>query len=429
MLVVAVAVLASLVVVHIGPLDVTTAATVRPAAVPTDPHRQAWAWEAPEGQRVNEVVTAGAGVAVRVVDGVIAIDGTTGKERWHYRRTGSRTSGLGVSPDGRFLLVSFYSSVEDVEGVRVISLDAMTGEEAGFDEVTEGGVFRGIRMEMTNRVLLGGNPDEGLFRGYDLRSGERLWEYRKPQTCRFGDVAGKPMVGRDVVLFGLVCGPKEPRSENVTVTVTLLALDDRTGAERWSIERQVPALAQKGSGPDGDFWTSPGWNIDQFLELASDGSAVSFGWTDSETGAEDRFLADAATGDVLLDATALPTGEIVEFTKEWLVTGKGSVSDAYTITTIVTGSSRAVGEISVRGPSERWFTGELVVGFGQWFSTENACRNMVSIAPWDGAPPRRANIHFGRHDADQYCEYPELELAPGAIVAWHSDTNRIVGIA
>lgn len=274
-LVVGAAVAVATVVVPTAPVDATTASAVRAAAAPSSPTARAWDWQVPAGHQVGEVVSAGAGVVVLVADGVIALDGATGKERWHHRRTGALAGGLGASPDGGIVLVTFQSSAEDAEGTRVVALDAMTGEEIGFDEVTEGGVFGDVRLDLTKHILLGGNRDDGVFHGFDLRTGERRWEYRKPDECGWGRSADRPVVGRDVVLFGLVCGPTEPPGREVTVAVTLFALDDRTGAELWRHERAVPALANEISDSDGDIsWTQAGWNIDQFLEMADDGSTA-----------------------------------------------------------------------------------------------------------------------------------------------------------
>lgn len=178
------------------------------------------------------------------------------------------------------VMVSFLSSAEDADGTRVIALDAMTGAP-GFDDVTDGGVFGGVRLAMTDHVLLGGNRDDGHFFGRDLRTGERRWEYRKPDNCRWSTLSSDPVLGRDVVVFGLVCGPREPTGPTVSVTVSLFALDDRTGEERWRFERRVPALAME-TGDAG--WTQPGWNIDQYTKISADGAAIGAGWADSETG-------------------------------------------------------------------------------------------------------------------------------------------------
>jgi hypothetical protein len=50
-------------------------------------------------------------VIVASGDRIIAIDGSTGGERWHYRRAGARIVTLTASPDGEIVLAEFGGSL------------------------------------------------------------------------------------------------------------------------------------------------------------------------------------------------------------------------------------------------------------------------------------------------------------------------------
>ena len=57
----------------------------RPPPPETRPGSGWWWWS--ERTSIREVVAAGAGVVVATHEGIVALDGRTGQERWHYRRT------------------------------------------------------------------------------------------------------------------------------------------------------------------------------------------------------------------------------------------------------------------------------------------------------------------------------------------------------
>ena len=80
--------------VTVLPVDATTAERRDDlAAVPASVSGIGWTWEAPEDQYVLDAAAAGPGAVVRIGDGVVALDGETGEELWHHRRSGGRTGG------------------------------------------------------------------------------------------------------------------------------------------------------------------------------------------------------------------------------------------------------------------------------------------------------------------------------------------------
>lgn len=65
------------------------------------------------------------------------------------------------------------------------------------------------------------------------------------------------------------------------------------------------------------------------------------------------------------------------------------------------------------------------------FLTDNfrAKRGTVVVTPWHGERARKLEIGLGRRAVGGVLGDPDIELAPGAVVAWHSYTTRIVGIS
>lgn len=405
-------------------VDATTAQPVERPAEPADPEAENWAWKPPTGQRVLDVVDAGAGVVVRTEDRVVALDGRTGKERWHYRRPGAVTVDLAATPDGTRVMANFISSVTDAEGTRVLAFDAMTGE-VGFDEVTEGGVFGGVRLDLTKHVLIGGDLDAGKFRGFDLRTGESRWEYPKPKRCRWSLNADAPVPTKDTVLLGLVCGPLRSPRPDVEVTVTLLALDDRTGRERWRFERTVPARASKHSDGDDQIWYAPAWTVEQYLQAGVDGEVVQFGWADDETGEGATYIFDAASGNVLSDQAARPGDEVIEFSREWMLMRLREPDDAPYRLVALDGRPLGSAQPSFASPWRTEVSDRALIAVETAYG--NADGNTVELSRWDGGPARRVRIDLGRYD--KTVGEVDLLIAPGAVVLWQHGTARIVGLA
>jgi outer membrane protein assembly factor BamB len=116
-------------------------------------------WEWRGDGAVRDVRAAGAGVVVAGDDGVSALDGVTGTERWSFARAGARLTEMIVSPDGRSVVIVHTGTSSRVA---VAVLDAMTGErrwETTLDRppvplVTNAVVALGTRVE---------EPDDGAL--------------------------------------------------------------------------------------------------------------------------------------------------------------------------------------------------------------------------------------------------------------------------
>ncbi|OLF07449.1 hypothetical protein BU204_35670 [Actinophytocola xanthii] len=222
-------------------VESTTARAVRPGPVPADADTTRWVWHPPEDMTVGDlmpadgVVRGGAGVIVGVEDGVIALDGATGKERWHYRSAGGIRSELAASPDGQLVAFAMYNA--DTQGTVV--LDAMTGERVG---TVPGGM--GLYAAMTNHTVTTVDNSETTVSGDDPH-GRHHWEFTLQNDCMLLFATPNPVPSADIATVGMACGvddslrahpPAEPWP--VPVTVTLVGLDDRTGAERWRFSRE-----------------------------------------------------------------------------------------------------------------------------------------------------------------------------------------------
>ncbi|RKS06279.1 hypothetical protein DFP74_1907 [Nocardiopsis sp. Huas11] len=60
----------------------------------------AWEWEAPEESLLRNVLAGSAGAVMVLGDGVVALDGATGEELWHYRKPDASVASAATTPDG-----------------------------------------------------------------------------------------------------------------------------------------------------------------------------------------------------------------------------------------------------------------------------------------------------------------------------------------
>jgi hypothetical protein len=238
-------------------VDATTAPPPGDAPRPAVPGRVAWTWEQSGEARglqpglsagfnldsPRDVVAAGTGLAVNEGDGVVALDGVSGEERWHYRRPGARVRNVNASLSGEWVVAQFEPGTGGAPGaVWIVALDGATGE-VGLDVLAASDTLEGMRRgtggivadpgrrsrgEMltwvTDNTLV--NLDDARQRlvGYDLATGERSWEWRLPDDgCEYGVRSDDMVVGQDTMITSAACGTSDE----------LVALDDRTGDERW----------------------------------------------------------------------------------------------------------------------------------------------------------------------------------------------------
>jgi outer membrane protein assembly factor BamB len=257
------------------PVEATTAERVDPAGVPDPPGAVSWTSTWPIellNERLPdpvEVVAAGAGVVVASGDRVVALDGSTGAERWHYRRAGTRIFGLTASPDGRTVVADIDAGGEERSSGELFAFDANTGE-VRWSRPSEWGAAA------TDHVLVVARLDSSLV-GVDLGSGEELWDWAPPAGCEDNGAGHR---SPDAVLVPVVC-----RDRAGAESATLIGIDDRTGTERWRYT--APGVTGSYALSDAELTTAP------------DGRAAMYRPRDPDT---DPVLLDAATGAVLYRA-------------------------------------------------------------------------------------------------------------------------------
>jgi len=376
--------------------DATTAADTRPAPVPAAPRTRTWGWDAPEGLTVREVVPAGAGVVVSVEDGVVALDGVTGRERWHYRVAGARVALAAVTPDGDTLTLTYNVPYEGADEVHLLVLDATTGtvilDKTGSESYFYDTYSWGL---LTDQVLVSVAEQ---VRAFGPRTGARRWEYSPPAQCRRWEE--QPAVaGAGVVMVGMVCGPEKPPvqipSDPEPVTVTVVGLDERTGQQRWQHTRDGVLVAKFVPADDGSA-----------VFLQCDGFAA---------------LLNPATGATVLDAPGTDADLVIGASDEWLATTSVDTT-TYTLTR----------------PNSEPITLQLPGGFREaatatgdrvYVLLTNGDDLTVITQPWTGADRSTATVPRpgGEDKEPEEVDY-DLVPAPGAVAVFEPDGTTVTGV-
>ncbi|WP_304452330.1 hypothetical protein [Nocardiopsis sp. YSL2] len=104
---------------------------------------ETWEWELPEdeGGGITDVHSLPFGLAAELDNGVVALDGATGEEIWHYRRPDATVVSASATSDGELFALAFQQVTEESDGDEqdtreedepvmwaVVILDAVTGE-------------------------------------------------------------------------------------------------------------------------------------------------------------------------------------------------------------------------------------------------------------------------------------------------------------
>jgi outer membrane protein assembly factor BamB len=267
-------------------VDATTAAAAKVAAVPDMVSRVAWSAEV-DGP-VRNVVAAGAGVVLMVDDGVVALDGTTGRVRWTRVRHGAEAAQLDVSPDGATVLLQFRP--RDRFPIRREIIDAVTGQVRFTVDNPNEGASTAFITPVTNTSYIGANDDETEFYGYSLTDGHRLWTYRAPDDCWLKPNHTAQVAAPAGMMLPLFCG-KDWRDEGFT-EFRYVMVDATTGAVRWEHSTR---------------WDTPMSDVTVSAELAPDNRFVAVRmWSDTDlTPAAANAVLDTGTGKPL--PTATPT--------------------------------------------------------------------------------------------------------------------------
>ena len=168
----------------------------------------------------------------------------------------------------------------------IVSLDAMTGQVHETESV-EVDLGWQLSIPSTRTAMIGTVRVYGGERGIvalDLESLEERWRWQLPYGCGFDDQMGTPQLAAavDVVLTTYYCVPDETGDpETAHGEVVLLALDERTGEQRWRhavpYEKEVQVFDQAElEGVPGPSARVRGARpfLEAFVQTSADGRAV-----------------------------------------------------------------------------------------------------------------------------------------------------------
>ncbi|MFB8761579.1 outer membrane protein assembly factor BamB family protein [Nocardiopsis alba] len=212
-----------------------------------------WEWTPGEETRVRGISRGVRGPIVRLTDGFVALDGSTGEELWTYRRphdaevehrvvgNGTRARMVWESPKGeRFLTV----------------LDTATGEIVVEREHVESGDWTEIGTSWASAEVdleAGHKPQEGrrAVRALDLETAEEAWSLSlkvHEGDCFLEGVPESVILVGDVLVVPYGCG-RDDRDRDAWLVV---ALDVESGDEVWRHEREIemrgPVRVRSGVG-------------------------------------------------------------------------------------------------------------------------------------------------------------------------------------
>lgn len=218
-------------------------------------------------------------MAVRLDDGVIALDGVTGEPTWHYRREETALTAAYTTLDTERIALTFDK--EQAEDHRTIDprmedllvLDTATGEIIAEQEIEEASRNRIVNEPVTGpRGAIQDLPASGIYQltddartelmagkfiAHSLTDGNALWQnetafnYVHEDDSIKGTYAGQTTVSGNTI----VSGRSTVNSENDRAwTYEIVALDADTGGLRW--EDSWP-IGDGGDYPDPTFTLGP----------------------------------------------------------------------------------------------------------------------------------------------------------------------------
>ena len=389
------------------------------AAVPGSVSEVAWEWTAEGYSGDLEVTPLPRGVLVRTSQGVVALDGVTGEERWSFTVEDEDVRALtDVSSTGERVHVMYPKEAPDeedeaagdeefpphVEWRRVV-LDGVSGEIVGdFEEMAspdtdKPGPFEGVAGDGAVFYLEGSDLLSGAMLSEE--DGSELWRTEDLFTCEGSKVhrVDRPVVFPEAVVVRSGCG---------SLDAELIALDPEDGSVLWHLEGEEAAFliselrSVRGAGELLPVYHDQGpmYQDEQFSE---------------------RYVLDPVTGEVVGDATGLEE------------------EDRYLVRTLEDGF--LVSPIPVPGESIsyelRRFDGQTLATEERAVATESASSYVlaledavvklepedpetpVNVTPWGGGDSQRIDLPSPVEAALYFhARQPEgqFEAVPGAVV-------------
>lgn len=239
-----------------------------PAEHPTSVHEHGWSWSPPGDVDVIDLVRGTHGPVAVLADGLVALDGTTGRELWTYREMGVSAPdpdvfagpGWGVLGEHAYFL---RPPGPDAPG-GFLALDTATGEivwerDVAAEETVDGWNAYSPLVQLHSPDTGPEGGDHGVVLARSPRDGTDLWEFQAPWLTESCTLQGTPLLhsarNSGQVLVAHACAnetelaelslgdPSEDplvfagRAESLTLHVT--ALDPRTGHVLWSERRPI----------------------------------------------------------------------------------------------------------------------------------------------------------------------------------------------
>ncbi|MPQ97352.1 PQQ-binding-like beta-propeller repeat protein [Modestobacter sp. I12A-02628] len=424
----------------------TTAAGVDPAPVPATVASLAWTRSAQAGQAPRAVVAAGAGIVLTTVDGVTALDGVTGAQRWTYRRPGAVVVGSTAASDGGHVFLRLrpgdvlqpHHSYAD----QLVVLDAVTGSVRWqADADGRAGRWGSGPIDDTTPYLAVDDvlvrTGDGVLAGLDWDTGDQVWQWAPPPGCRryqrLSDGYWAAGTGNTVVLT-LVCRAGSDER------VRLVALDATDGSSRWSAD-QPPGVPLRNEIEQRTavaltselvvLVLDPTRDLDP-LAAVPEFVAPTQVVLDVHTGRELR-RADAAAEDARSLGDSV-TGPIARGARAF---GPAAVADTRVYDTWAGDPAARVADLGVE-PSRR-LGGRLALVDAAVTVAPDPGGWVLRVAPWGGAPGDVVVLPGGTGPAEVATGRsslfglptevvgPALYPAPGAVVAWDPATGTLSG--
>ncbi|GAA2839299.1 PQQ-binding-like beta-propeller repeat protein [Nonomuraea rubra] len=437
-LVTAAAVMAATFAVAATPLwaDATTAtAPGRPAAaVPETVGKIAWRWKSPNSVREPDVVTASGGIVVQVRDGVVALDSTTGRERWRHRRPGAVAYEVRASPDGRTVTVAFWPGEGATDQAdRLAVLDAATGEVRAVHADAWGGVgytsdnvADGVRrwqslFALGRDTAVTWSEDGSAVTGWDVETSQTRWRHTLPENCTMAartDTEAAPVMLRDVVAVAAFCGQDlddalRHRRDPIELQVVMLGLDPLTGSEVWRHQSMAKVDLRRVT-----------------VHAAVDAQAVAVIWRGKNLLEDYRLVLAHADGHVLNnDHAALDGWDLrsAPFTGEgWLRYPRSEALSDYGWEPFQRGEPQTA-SVSLDGLPRKYFHPRMNLPLTRALVTTrpelSGSGDVALITPWGTRDTQRFPLGFAS-PGGQVSLFP----APGAVVAVSTRDTMVVGL-
>ncbi|WP_017579980.1 MFS transporter [Nocardiopsis valliformis] len=283
-----------------------------PAPVPDHVSRVGWTWEPPEDIEIRAVEPGSHGPIVALSDGVIALEGPTGEERWSFRHPHSSTESTIFTHEGLVRVVRYprlhQLSTDEDRVALVTDLDTVTGEIVeqsvrpfgDLEEPDDVGQMLARTPDLTLYAEKAGSDGSQRIIAREGVSGEELWTYAAEdeigRVCEesLWSASGGSLLHGGQVLLPLLCADSAEslakskrrsgldREDWTLHSGLLVSLDPMTGARNWSYEwediagyvwtRSGGPVMNEGAHPVVAFTAS--WENDELLLDPRDGTEV-----------------------------------------------------------------------------------------------------------------------------------------------------------